>query len=224
MTRTKLLQASSGLAFALLVTACTVARESSDRAASDERPARQTANRDVLTAAERELAAELVRGADRAAPAFATDRPMYLVDMELLRSKEDESRRMALVTHYRYEGNMAVRSVVDLTARRVLEVEMTPDVPVPFAEEELERARELALADEQLRIVIVDNLDGFTSARPGYEIQGLGMRAASPEDPLYGHRVVSLLFDTPSGYITGVEVVVDLTTETVQVRRQEGYF
>lgn len=178
-------------------------------------------NPDVLTEAEAQRAVEIASADSRVREYFETDQPVFVAQVELLRLKEAETDRFALVSHYRYEGDLTIQSTVDLSREVVSEVEAIPHLPTPLAPEELARARELALANEELRGVLEDRFTDYTSRRQGFEIEALVLRTASKEDPIFGHRVVSLLFKTPRGYLAGVETVVDLTTGELTIERKE---
>jgi hypothetical protein len=185
--------------------------------ASEERPV----NPDILTAAEVALAAQVAEESPEVAVYLASLQPVYRVRVELLRLKEDEARRFALVTHYRYEGDLTIQSAVDLEALTVFEVTATPALPAPLAAEELDRARQLALAHPEVRAGLGPHLPPLESGAPGYAIQSLALHSTDPEDPIHGHRVLGVLFETPDGYIVGLDVLVDLSTGAVSVEPRE---
>ena len=161
---------------------------------------------DRLTPAERELAARLAWQAVEERGLRVGDR-IYVVAAEPLRSKAaelaGETAREALVTHYRYAGDLAVLTRVDLLRAEVLGVEMVPHPAVPLAPEEFQEARRLALADAR----VTGALKGSEEVR----VEALVLRAAEPGDPLFSHRVVRLLFRTERGYVRDPVVMVDLT-------------
>ncbi len=184
-------------------------------------PGEPPQNPDILTAAEEALAGQVAEESPEVAAYLASLEPVYRVRVELLRLKEAEERRFALVTHYRYEGDLTIQSAVDLEARTVFEVTATPAVPAPLAAEETDRARQLALAHPEVRSGLGQHLPPIQAGAPGYAIQSLALHTTDPEDPIYGHRVVGVLFETPDGYITGLDVLVDLSTGAVTVELQE---
>lgn len=140
------------------------------------------------------------------------------VDADLYRDKEaeraGEETRKAMVTHYRYDDDTAIVSVLDLIRREVVRVEEIPHLPVPLSEEEFERARELALSDRSVRSALPDG------GEPPV-VEALVVRAESPDDPIFGRRVVRLLFRQGADYLREPAVTVDLTDE--QVRVEGGY-
>ncbi len=166
-----------------------------------------------LTERERALA---IRLAENELAARDLGAGAYVVDVERIRGKRTPQDRppvprLASVMHYRATDDTAFRSLVDLGRREVRTVEVLPHHPAPLAPQELETAADLARRNPDVRRVLGRELDRA-------EIQALVNRFGSTEDPLYGHRVLDLLFLTPSGYVTGLEVLVDLTDERVLVR------
>lgn len=169
--------------------------------------AREPAAPDTLTAAEHALAAEV---ADQAVARFRTAAPMYLVEMELIRPKEPEQPRRAQVTHYRYEGDLSIFTTVDLARGEVVGIDTAAHLPVPLAAAEVEAAERLARADRRVQAAL--------ARHPGdVRVEALLTRAASPEDPLFGNRVVRLLFRTERGYLEEPVVFVDLTERRVMI-------
>jgi hypothetical protein len=164
-----------------------------------------------LTAAERQTA---IRAAEQAITErqFRAEGPLYLVDAELVRGKaegeQERASRLALITHYRYSGDVAIRTLVDAGSGRVLETEAIPHLPVPLAKEEFDRARELALADPRVRETL-----GAEASR--LRAEALVVRTADERDSIFGHRVVRLLFRRGQDYLTRPIVLVDLTAGRV---------
>ncbi len=164
---------------------------------------------DTLTAEERALA---FRRAEEAVAPLRTRAPMYLVASELIRPKGNEGRQ-ALVTHYRYDGDLAVLTTVDFGRGQVLALDTVPHLVVPMAAEEVERARELAMADPRVSRAV-------ERWRGELQVEAIQSRAASEADPLFGHRVVRLLFRVRRGWLDDPIVHVDLTAGRVLV--EEG--
>lgn len=160
---------------------------------------------DTLTSAERALAGRL---SEEAVRPLRTEAPMYLVSMELLRPKAPDDARQAVVTHYRYDRDLAILTTVDLARGRLVALDTVPHLAVAFAQEEVEAARRLARADERVRRALAPYGDRV-------RIEALPLRTASREDRLFGHRVLRLLFRVPRGYLEEPVVLVDLTTEEV---------
>src|SRR5262245_13835754 len=75
----------------------------------------------------------------------------YLTQLEVHRDTRDaESPRNALVVHYRYEGNLAIFTSVNIGRKEVTRVESEPDCPTCLAPEELARAIKLAHASPEV--------------------------------------------------------------------------
>jgi hypothetical protein len=168
-----------------------------------------------LTAEERAAAVGLAEQALRSHK-LLPDKKTFLTTAHTHRDPAAERRgvfeRLALLTYYRYEGDLAVRVYVNLARRRVTNVERLAHFPTPFAPEELRRARELALEHPELKKV-------FAPFRERLTVEPLSTRSASTKDPLFGHRVIYLLFRVGPRYLTAQgDVLVDLTTETVIIR------
>lgn len=165
-----------------------------------------------LTEAQRAAAVRLAEsGPDF--QALAAPQPAHVVDVELIRLKDPETgdesaTRQVLVTHYVPATDVAVLTLVDLSAERVVSTEAIKSLAVPLSEAEFNRARQMALEDPQISRV----LDGRE-----VEVEAQLSRTSDAEDPQYGHRVVHLLFKTPSGYLDSLTVEVDLTTNIVDV-------
>ena len=158
-----------------------------------------------LTASEKALAADL---AETAIAHLRTPSPLYLVRTRLVREKS--GRRLAQVTHYRYDGDLAILTLVDLGEKQVREVKEEPHLTVPLAEEELRRARDLALADPRVR-------KELGSAVGSVEVEELVLRTADEKDEFFGHRVVRLLFLQGGIYLERPLVLVDLTAQKVVI-------
>jgi hypothetical protein len=108
---------------------------------------------------------------------------------------------------------------VNLARQQVTDVEQIPHFPAPLAPEELQRARELAFEQPQLK-------GAFEPYRGRVAVEAIMTESATPEDPFYGHRMVFLLFRLGPLYLTQQgAVMVDLTTEKVFIgpaRDKEG--
>jgi hypothetical protein len=129
--------------------------------------------------------------------------------VHLVRDPEQPDSRLALVVAYRYDTASAVRTLVDLSTDEVVEVTEEVGAPVPLAPIELALARELALDDARVR-------EAIAPYGPQIEVEGLLSHTTDTADPLFGHRIVHLLFRTPTGYLTTVgEVYADLTVREV---------
>lgn len=166
-----------------------------------------------LSGPERERATALAAKAITAR-ALAAEGRLVLVAIEPFRLKDDPSERLALVTHYGYAGDLTIATLVDLAAGRVVDVSSRTGASPPLAKAELDQARELALADPRVAAAIPEH--------EGVEVQGLLLRAASPDDRYWGKRVVRLLFKRGDHYLSEPVVEVDLTSQRVFVEERRG--
>src|SRR6185295_9855135 len=90
-------------------------------------------------------------------------------------------KRYALVTHYRYEDDAAILTLVETGASRVAKVDVIPHLPVVLSSEEFQRASALALKDPQVAREL--------GARAGQvKTEGLLLRTSDEKDRLFGHR------------------------------------
>ncbi len=175
-------------------------------------PSRQEVQRpqDALTPAERELAGRIALEFVRENQLLTVGQ-VFLVDVELVRAKEgtlDPAARQALVTHYRYDGDLALLTLVDLAREVGVSVDTVRHLAVPLSETEFENARRLALADDRLARILAPYESEL-------RVEALLTQAQSTDDPWYGHRVVRLLFHVGTGYLDEPVVYVDLTAEDV---------
>lgn len=168
-----------------------------------------------LTSGERELAISLA-GREIVARGLRGTGPLYATDTELLRTKDErgqeDSQRHVLVTHYRYQGDLAIMSAVDLTEQSVVQVDTASHVPTHLAAEEFENARRLALADSRVRSGIGEYLERVT-------VEALLLHSGDPADSLFGQRVVRLLFRVGRDYLTDPVVLVNLHREQVAIEQ-----
>jgi hypothetical protein len=125
----------------------------------------------------------------------------------------ETSRRLAVVTLYQYEGNVTIDRLVDLDTGTVVNERSAQGVGAPVADVEADYARSLLMADNRITQLLAP-FGGEAS---------LSVRLASynrdPSDPLYGKRVVDALISTPDGYVTGVQIHVNLSDATVIIDR-----
>lgn len=166
-----------------------------------------------LTSRERELARELAER-EIAARHLRTDDRIYAVDFELIQPKDEKgersAQRLARVTHYRYDGDVAIVSYVDLGSRRVVQTQTLEHPSVPVSQEEFEIAKRLLLANGEVRRQLGENADRVVP-------EALLMNFPDPRDRLYGHRVLRFVFRLGRGYLRQPIAWVDLTTQAVTI-------
>lgn len=172
-----------------------------------------------LTNHERITATRLAEDALRSARLF-TQRKMYLTESHIIRNTSQEMRgvfeRRVMLNYYRYEGDLSIHVLIDLTRERVLEVKQRPRSFSPISTEESELAKQMALTNPQLSAALGPFRDRLS-------IEVLTLRLTLPGDPLFRHRVVHLLFRSGSTYLMRhSRVLVDLTAEKVIIEPAPG--
>ena len=169
-----------------------------------------------LSSDERTLAMRLAEQALRSNKLF-TNRKMYLTEAHIHRNTASEMKnvfeRLAVLTYYRYEGDLTIQVFINLTRQRVLAVKQLKKFTPPISVEELNLAKDLAFNHAQLRDILGPNRDRLV-------VEALTSASESPKDPLFGHRVVYLFFRVGPNYLMReLSITVDLTTEKVIVER-----
>ena len=138
----------------------------------------------------------------------------YNISAELHRDKAFEASgrtdRLVLVTSYRYEGDLTLLTFINLTRGTVMKIESVKNAPTHLSEAEYLIAREKALAHPQVAAKLAEFAGKVT-------VEAMVSRSPYNKDPLYGHRVVRLLFKVPQGYVVDPIVFVDLTANQVMV-------
>jgi Cu2+-containing amine oxidase len=138
-----------------------------------------------------------------------------VTNVDLVRDKADDAEseeRLAMVTHYRYEGDLAIQTLVNLTEKKVVSLESIPHLPTPLVAQEFSLARELALSRADVKQALEEYRDRLN-------VEALVVRTASEDDPLFGHRVVRLLFRVGQDYLSTPIVMVDLTEKKVIIQQ-----
>lgn len=136
---------------------------------------------------------------------------VVFVKMDLLpASQAVTNQRQATVHHYRYRDDATILTVVDLNRLEVLGIETILHFPTALAPSELARAERMARDDERLRPIF--EMPGRT-----LRVEGRPIQFALSHEPLFGRRVVHLLLRDGKDYLASPRVLVDLSTETVQV-------
>lgn len=188
----------------------------------------QTYKFDPLTPEERELAVRLAEGDERVKRLRGQGRQnLILVELATPKTSDqnDVNSRHAEVLYYRYEGNQGILVLVDLRQRAVQQALAINGDAVPLVAEEVNQALRLALQNRTLINLLGPNYQQYriaTSNSPEREpnrVEALRLFSSSPNDPCYRHRCVSLLFRQGDTFLTGTEVIVDLTNQNVRVEQ-----
>lgn len=188
----------------------------------------QTYKFDPLTPEERELAVRLAEADDRVKKLRGQGRQnLILVELATPKTDQsDENSRHAEVLYYRYEGNQGILVLVDLRQRAVQQALAINGDSVPLVAEEVNQALSLALQNRTLINLLGPNYQQYRIAtenapdREPNRVEALRLFTSSPNDPCYRHRCVSLLFRQGDTFLTGTEVIVDLTNQNVRVEQR----
>jgi hypothetical protein len=121
------------------------------------------------------------------------------------------SSRHAIVTLYRYEGNVTINRLVDIDTGTVLREVRLPNGSAPVAEVEAQYATSLLQANERVRSLMT----GIgTDATFSFRVETI----TDQNNPLFGRRVVRAQISTPDGFVGGAPIIlVNLTEGTVTV-------
>src|SRR5262245_1335973 len=139
-------------------------------------------------------------------PHSPLDRVYFIKADPLPGADADDPRREINVIHYRYQHDETIISRVDLHTLSVQNVETLRHFPTALAPEEVAHAERLARADARLHGVF---------ARTPLTVEARPLQPASQAEPLFGHRLVQLLLRDGPDYLTGPDIVVDLSRDVV---------
>jgi Cu2+-containing amine oxidase len=140
---------------------------------------------------------------------------IYLTNIEVVpdnRTKPPD--RYALVSYYRYDGDLVIRATVHLAKMTVTDVQLHEHMPASLAPEELVEAEKIARANPDVKKALAK----YTHVDK-IEVDAMVAQIALPEVPGYHHRVIRLFFrDAKRNYLQSVPMVdVDLTTGEVRL-------
>jgi hypothetical protein len=162
----------------------------------------------ILTPDEIGLARDLAER-DLPSTTLSSGPKIVFIKIDLLPDSQAESgQRLVMVHHYRYWNDQTIFTMVDLRSQEVLKQEFVAHFPSALAAEEVQRALQLAHADERLRHFF-ELIPTEFDARP--------IQFAAAQENFFGHRVVHVLMRQDGNYLANPRVLVDLTTETVHV-------
>ena len=132
----------------------------------------------------------------------------------VLDSATTPPERIAILTYYRYDGDLGIVLHVDLKKRTIIDVHEHPHMPTSLTAQEIAEADKIARgnAEVQKALARYKHLDRI-------EVDTIVAQIISPEVPGYHHRVARLFFrDMKRNYLQLVPMVdVDLTTGEVRL-------
>ena len=126
--------------------------------------------------------------------------------------RTDSGQRLAVVTTYQYEGNLTTNRLVDLDNNTIVSERVSTDVGTPVGTVEADYARSLLMSDARVQELLAP----FQGA---VEIGLIPTVISDPSDPLYGKRLVRAVINTPLGFVTGLQISVNLSDATVNVQQ-----
>jgi Cu2+-containing amine oxidase len=123
-------------------------------------------------------------------------------------------RRCAVLTYYRYEGDLGIVVCVDVDNRKLVSLRSEPHLPTSLTPEEIAEAEKLARADPRVQKALA-----FYKHLERIEVDTIVAQIINPEVPGHQHRVARLFFrDHKRNYLNQVPMVdVDLTTGEVRL-------
>lgn len=189
---------------------------------------------DALTPAERQLAEQLIRADPGVLKLLGSGRSRLIyIDMIAVKPDSPEASRepnalpktrYAEAVFYRFDGDIGVRAVADLTNKRTIESGEVESNTVPLNNEDLTEALALALQDQKVVSMLGPEAQSFRVADPAARakgpanvVRGLRVNSLDQNDPCYRRRCVQLFFQSSNkGYLID-SAVVDLSTRRTDV-------
>lgn len=202
------------------------------QAASTERAAL-----DPLTPEEEAAAVRIARADSQVKEALTAENvriisviPVLIKRGESL-EKVDLHQREIEVTLFQPRTEVGARVVVNLRQNSVASVQRLSSAQVPFTDDDLKEAFQLALRDEQVLRALGPAAQSFhiqserpttTAVVPENVVSGLPVRSSDPKDPCSRHRCLELFFRRGTDYLNAPVVTVDLSTKRVMVERSQA--
>ncbi len=141
---------------------------------------------------------------------------VYLTGIDVPPDNYPDSPRRAIVTHYRYDGDLTILTSVDLGRRQVLGVEAVPHMSAALAPEE--QAAAVRLARDHADVAAA--LARYRGLK--VEVDAALWVCGDRDAPTFGHRLVRLSYRQGRDYLLyAPRVEVDLTTGKVRVTRTD---
>jgi hypothetical protein len=140
--------------------------------------------------------------------------------------KFDVKQRQIEVVLFRPQGEVGARVVVNLRQNNVVEVSRLTSDQVPYTNDDLADAFQLALRDPDVAKALGPEAQSFQIRRgppsrtaPKNVVEGLPVRSGDPNDPCSKHRCLWLMFRRGNDYLSQPNVTVDLTEKRVYVEK-----
>jgi len=174
---------------------------------------RQPLALDPLTPQERQAAEKIARADPKVREVTGDQQRLIYIAFVAGKPAEDAPpQRQAQLVFYRADGNYGIRVLVALQPKTsVIEVERIDASDVPYNDEDIDQARKLVLQHAELQRILGPEMKN-------YMIEGLGIVATDKSDSCFGHRCLQILFRRANDYFANLDVVADLTAQTVRIQ------
>ena len=143
--------------------------------------------------------------------------------------KTNVAQRQIEIVLFRPQGEVGARVIVNLQQNRVAAVARLASDQVPFTNDDLEDAFQLALRDPEVLKALGPAAQTFRprTGPPGpgaaeNTVGGLPVRSPDPKDPCSTHRCLRLTFRRGTDYLSQPIVTVDLTAKHVYVEKRNS--
>jgi len=140
--------------------------------------------------------------------------------------KFDVKQRQIEVVLFRPEGEVGVRVIVNLRKQNVVAVSRLTSDQVPYTNDDLADAFQLASRDPEVMKALGPEAQTFqvrpaapSRTTPKNVVEGLPVRSSDPNDPCSKHRCLWLMFRRGNEYLSEPSVTVDLTDKRVYVEK-----
>jgi hypothetical protein len=141
--------------------------------------------------------------------------------------KTNVAQRQIEVVLFRPQGEVGARVIVNLAQNAVAAVTRLSSDQVPFTNDDLADAFQLALKDAEVLKALGPAAQTFRirpvapgAAMPENSVGGLPVRSPDPSDPCSKHRCLRLTFRRGNDYLSQPIVTVDLTDKHVYVEHR----
>ncbi len=140
--------------------------------------------------------------------------------------KTNLAQREIEVVLFRPQGEVGARVIVNLPQHGVVAVTRLASDQVPFTNDDLADAFQMALRDPEVLKALGPEAQAFRirtvppgPATPKNVVEGLPVRSSDPNDPCSKHRCLWLMFRRGNDYLSQPSVTVDLTDKRVYVEK-----
>lgn len=140
--------------------------------------------------------------------------------------KFDVKQRQIEVVLFRPQGEVGARVVVNLRQNNVVAVSRLTGDQVPYTNDDLADAFQLASRDPEVVRALGQEVQTFRirpvppgRTTPKNIVEGLPVRSSDPNDPCSKHRCLWLIFRRGNDYLSQPSVTVDLTDKRVYVEK-----